>query len=58
MSLTKYSGIDDRLVVVMADVLGISTEMADSMIDSDDDIRRNFTSATLQIEALVERAKQ
>ena len=42
----------------MADVLGISTEMADSMIDSDDDIRRNFTSATLQIEALVERAKQ
>ncbi len=58
MSLTKYSGIDDRLVVVMADVLGISTEMADSMIDSDDDIRRNFTSTTLQIEALVERAKQ
>lgn len=58
MNLTKYSGIDDRLVVVMADVLGISTEMADSMIDSDDDIRRHFTSATLHIEALVERAKQ
>jgi|2_EtaG_2_1085320.scaffolds.fasta_scaffold173116_1 hypothetical protein len=58
MNLTKYSGIDDRLVVVMADVLGISTAMADSMIDSDDDIRRHFTSATLNIEALIERAKQ
>ena len=58
MSLTKYSGIDDRLVVVMADVLGISTAMADSMIDSGDDIKMHFDSAVLQIEALAKRAQQ
>ena len=58
MSLTKYSGIDDRLVVVMADVLGISTAMADSMIDSGDDIKMHFDSAVLQIEALAKRTQQ